>query len=44
MDSSDNNELFADSDENPEDKEQMERENANCPPPEYIDHFAFKEF
>lgn len=36
MDSSDNNELFADSEDDNVNKEQQEREKANCPPPDYI--------
>ena len=44
MDSSDNNELFADSGEEDVDKEQNDRFKANDPPPEYAHTMDFKTF
>lgn len=44
MDSSDNNELFADSEDDGVDKEQQERQSANLPPPSYVDDEDFKDF
>jgi hypothetical protein len=44
MDSSDNDGLFANSEDEDVDKEQRDRDNANDPPPSYIDSEQFKEF
>ena len=44
MDSSDNDGLFANSEDEDVDKEQRDRDKANDPPPSYVDSEQFKEF